>query len=43
MSKKIDKKILNIHLNNLCSPIKFGDEKTFCVAYVKKIKNWSRK
>jgi hypothetical protein len=39
MSKKIDKKILSVYLNNLCSPTKFCGEKTFFMACVKKIKN----
>jgi hypothetical protein len=39
MLKKIRQKILSVHLNNLCSPIKFCGEKTFCVACVKKTKN----
>jgi hypothetical protein len=37
--KKLGKKFLSVHLNNLCSPTKFCGEKTFFEACVKKIKN----
>jgi hypothetical protein len=36
---KIDKKILSVHLNNVCSPTKFCDEKIFFMACVKRQKN----
>jgi hypothetical protein len=36
--KKFRQKVLNVHLNNLCSPTKFCDKKTFFMACIKKIK-----
>jgi hypothetical protein len=41
--KKIRQKILSVHLNTLCSPTKFCDEKIFFVACIKKTKKCSRK
>jgi hypothetical protein len=38
-AKKIRQRIISVHLNNLCSATKFCDEKTFCVACVKRTKN----